>query len=107
MTVKKVRSRPAPSVAAAFASGTVIHLLAIGLLAGLVPPLVAWAVGRRLLALNPAVLLGAICGARHSTPALRAAQEVSGSAVPAIGYPVAYAVSSVLVLVLGYLALFL
>ena len=31
----------------------------------------------------------------------------TGSAIPAVGYPVAYAISSVLVLVLGYLALFL
>lgn len=97
----------APSVAGAFAGGYVIHLLAIGLLAGLLPPIAAWVVGRKLLALNPAILLGTICGARHSTPGLRAAQEVSGSAVPAVGYPVAYAISSVLVLVLGYLALFL
>jgi len=97
----------APSVAGAFTGGYVVHLLAIGLLASLLPPLAAWVVGRRLLKLNPAILLGTICGARHSTPALRAAQDVSGSAVPALGYPVAYAVSSVLVLVLGYLALFL
>jgi len=97
----------AASVAGAFTGGYVARLLAIGLVAGLVPPLAAWVVGRRLLGLNPAILLGAICGARHSTPALRAAQEESGSAVPAVGYPVAYAISSVLVLVLGYLALFL
>jgi putative transport protein len=97
----------AASVAGAFTGGYVTRLLAIGLVAGLVPPIAAWVVGRSLLDLNPAVLLGAICGARHSTPALRAAQEESDSAVPAIGYPVAYAVSSVLVLVLGYLSLFL
>jgi putative transport protein len=97
----------APSVAGAFTGGYVVHLVAVGLLAGLVPPVVAWWVGRRLLGLNPAVLLGSICGARHSTPGLRVAQEVTGSAVPALGYPVSYAVSSVLVLVLGYVALFL
>jgi putative transport protein len=97
----------AASVAAAFASGDVVRLLAIGLVAGLVPPAVGWFVGRSLLDLNPSVLVGAICGARHSTPALRAAQEAAESAAPAIGYPVAYAVSSILVLVLGYLSLFL
>ncbi|HZY02961.1 MAG TPA: hypothetical protein VFF02_05635 [Anaeromyxobacteraceae bacterium] len=97
----------AQSVAGAFTGGYAVHLLAVGLLAGLLPPLAAWAVGRRWLGLNPAILLGALCGARHSTPGLRAAQEACGSAVPAVGYPVAYAVSSVLVLVLGYLALFL
>lgn len=97
----------APNVAGAYTGGHVSRLLAVGMVASLLPPLVAWAVGRKLLDLNPAILLGTICGARHSTPALRAAQEEAGSAVPAIGYPVAYAVSSVLVLVLGYLALFL
>jgi len=97
----------APNVAGAYTGGYVSRLLAIGLVASLVPPLAGWVVGRTLLKLNPAILLGTICGARHSTPALRAAQEESGSAIPAVGYPVAYAVSSVLVLVLGYLALFL
>jgi putative transport protein len=96
----------AASVAGAFAGGYVGLLLSIGMVAALVPPLVAWWVGRQVFRMNAAILLGTICGARHSTPALRAAQEVSGSAVPAIGYPVAYAVSSVAVLVLGYLALF-
>jgi putative transport protein len=97
----------APNVAGAYTGGYVSILLAIGLVASLLPPLVAWVVGRTVLDLNPAILLGMICGARHSTPALRAAQEECGSAVPAVGYPVPYAVSSVLVLVVGYLALFL
>ena len=97
----------AASVAGAFTGGYVVPLLLVGLVAGLVPPLVAWWIGHRFLRMNAAVLLGALCGSRHSTPALRAAQEVSASAVPAVGYPVSYAVSSVAVLVLGYLALFL
>jgi putative transport protein len=96
----------AASVVGAVRGGYVGLLLAIGMVAALVPPLAAWWLGRRVFHMNAAILLGTICGARHSTPALRAAQEVSGSAVPAIGYPVAYAVSSVAVLVLGYLALF-
>ena len=83
------------------------RILAIGITAALVPPLVAWVVGLKVLKLNPAVLQGALCGARFSTPALRAAQEESGSAVPAVGYPVPYAVTAVLVLIGGYLALFL
>jgi putative transport protein len=69
--------------------------------------MVAWVVGIRLLKLNAAVLMGAIAGARFSTPALRAAQEETGSAIPGVGYPVPYAITAVLVLVAGYLALFL
>jgi putative transport protein len=97
----------APNVAGAFASGGVLGILAVGITAALVPPLVAWVVGIKLLKLNAAVLLGALSGARFCTPALRAAQEETGSAIPAVGYPVPYAITAVLVLVSGYLALFL
>ena len=97
----------AAGVASAFTGGGVAYLLAIGVIGGLVPPLVAWVVGLKFLKLNPAVLMGALSGARFSTPAMRAAQEECGSAVPAVGYPVPYAISAVLVLVAGYLALFL
>jgi putative transport protein len=97
----------AAGVASAFTGGGVFALLAIGVIGGLVPPLVAWMVGLKVLKLNPAVLLGALSGARFSTPAMRAAQEECGSAVPAVGYPVPYAIAAVLVLVAGYLALFL
>ena len=97
----------APNVAGAFASGGVLGILAVGISAALIPPLAGWLVGWKILRLNPAVLLGALCGARFSTPALRAAQEETGSAIPAVGYPVPYAVTAVLVLVSGYLALFL
>ena len=97
----------APNVAAAFSGGSVPVLLAIGIAAALVPPIAAWVVGLKVLRLNAAVLMGALAGARFSTPALRAAQEESGSAVPGVGYPVPYAITAVLVLVGGYLALFL
>jgi putative transport protein len=97
----------AAGVASAFTGGGVIALLAIGVIGGLIPPLVAWVVGLKFLKLNPAVLLGALSGARFSTPAMRAAQEECGSVVPAVGYAVPYAINAVLVLVAGYLALFL
>jgi putative transport protein len=97
----------AASVASAFTGGGVLSLLSIGVAGALIPPLVAWVVGLKFLKLNPAVLMGALSGARFSTPAMRAAQEECGSAVPAVGYPVPYAIAAVLVLVAGYLALFL
>jgi putative transport protein len=97
----------APNVVAAFAGGGVLKILAVGITASIVPPLIAWFVGLKLLRLNPAVLMGALCGARFCTPALRAAQEETGSAIPGVGYPVPYAITAVLVLVAGYLALFL
>ena len=96
-----------PNVARAFSGGSFVILLAIGIPAAIIPPLVAWFVGQKILHLNPAILIGTICGARHSTPALKAAQEDAASAIPAVGYAVSYAISSVLVVILGYLSLFL
>ena len=97
----------APNVAAAFTGGGVLGILIIGILAALIPPLIAWLIGWKVLKLNTAVLLGAISGARFSTPAMQAAQEACGGAIPAVGYPVPYAVAAVLVLVAGFMALFL
>lgn len=105
--IAAVALNAAPNVAAAFASGGVLGILGIGVTAALVPPLVAWVIGLKVLKLNPVVLMGALSGARFCTPALRAAQEESGSAVAAVGYPVPYAVGAVLILIMGYLALFL
>jgi putative transport protein len=97
----------APNVAAAFTGGGVLGILIVGILAALIPPLIAWLIGWKVLKLNTAVLLGAISGARFSTPAMQAAQEACGGAIPAVGYPVPYAVAAVLVLVAGFMALFL
>jgi len=77
-----------------------------GIAAGLIPPVVVWIVGLKLFRLNAALLLGAMCGARYSTPGLRVAQEETGSAIPAVGYPVPKAITAVIVLITGYLALF-
>lgn len=96
----------AASVAAAFSRGGVIGILAFGIAAGLIPPVVVWIVGLKLFRLNAALLLGAMCGARYSTPGLRVAQEETGSAIPAVGYPVPKAITAVIVLITGYLALF-
>ena len=96
----------AAGVAAAFARGGVAGILTVGIAAGLIPPVVVWFVGLKLFKLNAAVLLGAVCGARFSTPGLRVAQEESGSAIPAVGYPVPKAITATIVLITGYLALF-
>ena len=96
----------AASVAAAFARGGIVGIVAFGIVAALVPPVVVWIIGLKLFRLNPAVLLGAVCGARYSTPGLKVAQEEAGSAIPAVGYPVPKAVTATIVLISGYLALF-
>jgi putative transport protein len=57
--------------------------------------------------MNPALLQGVVAGARNHTASMKAAQEISHSDIAAVGYPVPYAVTSALVLILGYLAMVL
>jgi putative transport protein len=53
--------------------------------------------------MNPAIPAGACAGARNGTPAMRAARDISQSAIPAVGYPVPYVLTTIIVLILGYL----
>jgi hypothetical protein len=59
-----------------------------GALAGLagvvmVPPFLGWLYGFYIRKMNPVLLAGTCAGARNSTPAMRAAQGISGSGIPA------------------------
>jgi putative transport protein len=84
-------------------SGGPLWSLVIGcLFVSAVPALVAWWIGRHLLHMNPALLMGAIAGARQNTSSMQAAQEESHSAVPGIGYPVPLAITTVSMSVVAY-----
>lgn len=69
---------------------TIVSALVIGVLAG-----------RWLFKLHPGVLLGVVAGGCTATPALAALQEAAKSAVPAMGYGIAYAVGNVLLALWG------
>jgi len=73
----------------------------------LVPPILGWIYGFYFRKMNPAILQGAVAGARNHTASMKAAQEICESDMPAVGYPVPYAITSALVLILGYLAMVL
>jgi putative transport protein len=76
-----------------------------GFISTTVPPFIVWAIGYHMMKINPAVLMGGVAGARsHSGPAREAAKEI-GSSVPWIGFPVAYAVSGILLTIFGYVAM--
>ena len=84
-----------------------MKILAAGFVTCALPPILVWAIGLHVMKINPAVLVGAVAGARsHPGPARAAAREM-GSSVPWIGFPVAYAVSGILVAALGYVAMIL
>ena len=70
-------------------------LVLAGLLTIGVTLLIGLLVGRWIFRMHPGVLLGVCAGACTATPALAALQEASGSAVPATGYGLAYAVGNV------------
>lgn len=87
--------------------GVALKIFLLGFVACTIPPFIVWAVGFHMFKVNPAILMGGVAGARsHSGPAREAAKEI-GSSVPWIGFPVAYAVSGILLTVFGYFAMIL
>lgn len=98
----------APALIGALANGrAVVLVVLVGMVAALVPPVVSWVVGLYLFKMDPILLAGAVAGSRSSTTAMKALQDQTKSAVPAFGYPVPYALSAVVVLIYGYLAMVL
>ncbi|TWT67541.1 aspartate:alanine exchanger family transporter [Allorhodopirellula solitaria] len=93
-----------PKIASALSGNTVIWLAIIGTTAALLPVVVAYFVGDRLLKMNSIINAGACAGGRNSTPALNAILDQSESQVAAVPFPVSYAVTTVLALVGGYIA---
>ena len=78
-----------------------LSLIVAGLVTVLVPHLVGVVVGRWVFKMQPGVLLGVCAGAGTATPALAAIQEAAKSAVPTLGYGVAYAVGNLLLALWG------
>jgi putative transport protein len=84
-----------------------LKIFVAGFVACSLPPIIVWALGYHVFKMNPAVLMGGVAGARsHSGPCREAAVEIQSN-VPWIGFPVAYAVSGVLLTVFGYFAMVL
>jgi len=102
--VAVLASSVGPKILASFQGTVVIKIAALGLIAALVPPFLAWLYGM-FRKMNPVVLAGACAGGRNSTPAMKGISDESQSDMPAIGYPVPYALTSMIVLILGYIAM--
>src|SRR5262249_50935192 len=89
-------------VVKAIASGAIGPIVVGCLLVGFVPAPVAWFVGTRGFRMNVAILLGAVAGGRCNSAGMRAAQESTESTVPAISYPVTFAISNLVLTVMAY-----
>lgn len=72
-----------------------IELFMAGIVVTLTPVLIAYGVGRLVLKMNPALLLGAVTGAMTSTPALGAINDAAKSTVPSLGYAGTYTFANV------------
>ena len=60
----------------AIAQGALTPIVVGCLVVGFIPPIIAWFVGRKLLKMNSALLLGAVAGGRCNSAGMRAASEV-------------------------------
>ena len=80
-----------------------LPLILCGIMVTIVPVLVAYAFGRFILKMNPALLIGAITGAMTSTPSLSVVTEASKSYIPAIGYAGTYTFANVFLTFAGTL----
>lgn len=78
-----------------------IALPLIGVAVAVVPATASLFIGHRFLRLEAPVLLGAIAGQQCSTPALSAVQNAAGNATPLLGYTITYALSNVVLPLMG------
>ncbi|MEU8774411.1 aspartate-alanine antiporter [Streptomyces sp. NPDC048606] len=67
----------------------------------LVPATLSLFVGRKLLGIEPPLLIGAIAGQQCSTPAITSVTQVAQSSVPMLGYTITYALSNFLLPLTG------
>lgn len=84
-----------------------LQVFLAGVAVTLVPALLAFLWGNYVLKLNPVLNVGACTGAITSTASLKAVNEEAQSSLPALGYPVPYAISTVVLTVMGYLIMLL
>jgi putative transport protein len=76
-------------------------LVMAGIFVTLVPVAIGYLFGRKVLGLNPVVLLGAITGAMTSGASLSVVTNAAKSSVPSLGYTGSYAFANVLLTVAG------
>ncbi|MEU9026686.1 aspartate-alanine antiporter [Streptomyces sp. NPDC048383] len=67
----------------------------------LVPATLSLVIGRKLLKIEPPLLIGAIAGQQCSTPAITSVTQVAQSSVPMLGYTITYALSNFLLPLTG------
>lgn len=80
-----------------------LMLITAGICVTIIPILVGYAVGHKILKISPALIFGAITGAMTSGAALSVVIKEAKSPVPALGYTGTYAFANVLLVIAGSL----
>jgi putative transport protein len=80
-----------------------LALVAAGMSVTIIPILVGYAVGHKILKISPALIFGAITGAMTSGAALSVVIKEAKSPVPALGYTGTYAFANILLVIAGSL----
>ncbi|MFJ9691631.1 aspartate-alanine antiporter [Kitasatospora sp. NPDC101183] len=78
-----------------------VLLPASGVLMVAVPAVLSLVVGRKLLKIEPPILVGAIAGQQCSTPAITTVTNVAQSSIPMLGYTITYTISNFLLPLTG------
>jgi putative transport protein len=82
-------------------------LVLAGIVVTVIPILTGYLFGRKVLKINPVLLLGAIAGSMTSGAALNAVKNAAKSFMPSLGYAGSYAFANVLLTIAGSIILFL
>ncbi len=80
-------------------------LIVAGMLTTIIPTLVSYFFGRKVLKINPVLLLGAITGAMTSGACLSIVNKEAKSTIPSLGYTGAYAFANIFLTIAGSLIL--
>ncbi|MCX5808362.1 MAG: aspartate-alanine antiporter [Proteobacteria bacterium] len=78
-----------------------LMLFFAGIFVTIMPFVVGILMGKYVFKMNAGIILGACAGARTTTAALGAIQDVAKSKIPALGYTVTYAVGNTLLIIWG------
>jgi putative transport protein len=78
-----------------------IQVFISGIAITLIPVICGFMVGRYILKMHPAILMGAITGSMTSTPALVIVNNTAKSSLPALGYTGAYAFANIILTLAG------
>ena len=84
-----------------------LNLLLAGIVVTSIPVTIGYFVGRKVLGINPVLLLGAITGSMTSGASLSIVTAEARSSVPSLGYTGAYAFANVILTVAGSIILLL